>query len=42
VRLDWAEEEIRIVLKPGASTTEERIGEAIERAEYPYEHRIEL
>lgn len=42
VRLDWAEEEIRIALKPGARTTEERIEEAIQRAEYPYEYRIEL
>ena len=42
VQLDWAEEEIRIVLKPGASTTEARIEEAIEEAEYPYDYRIEL
>lgn len=42
MRLDWAAEEIRILLNPGATTTRERIEEAIERAEYPYEYRIEL
>lgn len=41
VRLDWEEEEIRVALEPGASVSRERIEEAIERAEYPYNYSIE-
>ncbi len=42
VQLLWEEEEIRVTLKPGANVTREKIDEAVERAEYPYDYSVQL